>query len=109
MNPLLLFERSKLLLSLPNYGRLIVRLYRDARVPMWLKMGGLAAAVLVLSPLDPFADIPVLNMLDDAALLMFAAKLFVGLAPAAVVAEHRIALGIAGAVAGMKNVTPVRQ
>ncbi|HYK52480.1 MAG TPA: hypothetical protein VEV38_03025 [Candidatus Eremiobacteraceae bacterium] len=108
MNPLLLFEKSKLLLSLPNYGRLIVRLYRDGRVPIWLKMAGLAAAVLVVSPLDPFADIPFLNMLDDAALLMLAAKLFVNLAPAAVVAEHRIALGIAGAVSGMKNVTPGR-
>jgi len=106
MNPLFLFQRAKVVFSLPNYGRLIARLYRDARVPMWLKMAGLAAAVLIISPLDPFADIPVLNMLDDVALLMFAAKMFVGLAPAAVVAEHRIALGLHGAISGMKNVTP---
>lgn len=106
MNPLSLYGKTKFFFALPNYGRLIVRLYRDARVPLWLKMAGLAAAVLIVSPLDPFADIPFLNMLDDAALLMFAAKLFLGLAPAAVVAEHRISLGLDPGAAAMKNVTP---
>ena len=106
MNPLIFFERAKLLTSLPNYGRLILRLYRDARVPAWLKMAGLAAAVLVVSPLDPFADIPFLNVLDDAALIMLAAKMFTALAPAAVVAEHRVALGMNRAMSIMKNVTP---
>lgn len=106
MNPLIFFERAKLLTSLPDYGRLILRLYRDARVPLWLKMAGLAAAVLIVSPLDPFADIPFLGMLDDAALIMLAAKAFMALAPATVVAEHRLALGLSGAASVIKNVTP---
>jgi uncharacterized membrane protein YkvA (DUF1232 family) len=106
MNLVSLFNKTKLFFSLPAYGKLIVRLYRDVRVPAWLKMAGLAAAVLIVSPLDPFADIPFLNLLDDAALLMLAAKLFLGLAPAAVVAEHRIALGLDRAMTVMRNVTP---
>jgi len=101
-----LFGKAKLLFSLPNYGRLLVRLYRDERVPGWLKLGGLAAAVLIVSPLDPLADIPFLNLFDDAALLMIAARMFLALSPAVVVAEHRIALGMDRAMAVMKNVTP---
>jgi uncharacterized membrane protein YkvA (DUF1232 family) len=108
MNAMTLFGKAKLFFAMPNYGRLMVRLYRDARVPTWLKMGGIAAAVLILSPLDPFADIPFLNVLDDAALLMLAAKFFLNLAPAAVVAEHRLALGLDAAGGIMKNVTPRR-
>ena len=108
MNAMMLFSKTKMFFSLPGYGRLIVRLYRDGRVPAWLKMAGLAAAVLIVSPLDPFADIPFLNVLDDAALLMLAARMFMGLAPAAVVAEHRIALGLDRAMSMMKNVTPSR-
>jgi uncharacterized membrane protein YkvA (DUF1232 family) len=108
MNLLALFGKTKFFLAMPTYGRLMIRLYRDVRVPVWLKMAGLAAAVLIVSPLDPFADIPFLNVFDDAALLMLAAKLFLGLAPAAVVAEHRMALGLDRAMSMMKNVTPVR-
>lgn len=108
MNVIALFGKTKLFFALPTYGKLLVRLYRDVRVPAWLKMAGLAAAVLIVSPLDPFADIPFLNVFDDAALLMFAAKLFLGLAPAAVVAEHRMALGLDRAMSMMKDVTPSR-
>lgn len=45
-------------------------------------------------------------MLDDAALLMLAARLFISLSPAAVVAEHKIATGLDRAAVMMKNVTP---
>jgi uncharacterized membrane protein YkvA (DUF1232 family) len=106
MNILTMFEKAKFLFSLPKYGALIKRLYGDARVSILLKMAGIAAVVLIVSPLDPFADIPFLNVLDDAALLMLAAKLFVALSPAAVVAEHRIATGLDRAGEMMKNVTP---
>ncbi len=108
MNVIALFGKTKFFFAMPTYGKLMLRLYRDVRVPAWLKMAGLAAAVLIVSPLDPFADIPFLNVFDDAALLMLAAKLFLGLAPAAVVAEHRMALGLDRAMSMMKNVTPVR-
>lgn len=106
MNLLSMFDKTKFVLSLPKYGALLKRLYGDRRVPLYLKMAGVAAAVLIVSPLDPFADIPFLNMLDDAALLMLAARLFIALSPAAVVAEHRIATGLDRATAAMKDVTP---
>jgi|HubBroStandDraft_4_1064222.scaffolds.fasta_scaffold615323_1 uncharacterized membrane protein YkvA (DUF1232 family) len=106
MNLLSIIGKTKFFASLPAYGRLLVRLYRDERVPTALKIGGLAAAALLVSPLDPFADIPFLNMLDDAALLMLATRLFFMLCPAGVVAEHRVAVGLDRVGAVMKNVTP---
>ncbi len=58
----------------------VVPLMRDARVPGLLKWGAGAAAVLIVSPLDLFADIPVLGLLDDAALLSVLAVAFVAVA-----------------------------
>lgn len=58
----------------------VVPLMRDARVPVALKALAGAAAVLIVSPIDIFGDIPVLGALDDAALLTFAAVWFVRLA-----------------------------
>lgn len=50
---------------------------RHARVPLALKLGTLFAALLIVSPLDIFGDIPVLGVLDDAMLLALLATLFV--------------------------------
>jgi uncharacterized membrane protein YkvA (DUF1232 family) len=58
----------------------VVPLMRDERVPLWLKVLTLAAAVVVVSPLDLFGDIPILGVLDDAALLLLLVNLFVLLA-----------------------------
>jgi uncharacterized membrane protein YkvA (DUF1232 family) len=55
-----------------------VPLMRDLRVPRSLKLLTAAIALLVLSPLDPFSDIPVLGALDDAALLTLLCMWFVG-------------------------------
>lgn len=59
-------------------------LMRDARVPAALKGATALAAVLIISPLDVFGDIPVLGMFDDAALLTALCMLFVWLATQAV-------------------------
>lgn len=53
---------------------------RDARVPFALKAGTLAVALLIISPLDVFGDIPGLGLLDDAALLSVLCYWFVQLA-----------------------------
>jgi uncharacterized membrane protein YkvA (DUF1232 family) len=106
MNWFTLAGKAKLWLSFPKYAALLARLYADARVPALLKLGGIAAAVLIVSPLDPLADIPVLNIFDDAALLTLAVQLFFAFCPAGVVAEHKAALGIERAMPIMKNVTP---
>lgn len=52
-------------------------LARDARVPMHLKLGALAATIFVLSPLNILGDIPLLGLADDAAMLAGVAALFV--------------------------------
>lgn len=55
----------------------IVPLFRDARVPAWSKALAILAAVLIVSPLDLFGDIPFLGFFDDGALLLFVVHLFV--------------------------------
>jgi uncharacterized membrane protein YkvA (DUF1232 family) len=54
-----------------------VPLVRDARVPLSLKLIAAAIALLVISPIDVFGDIPVLGALDDAALLTLLCMWFV--------------------------------
>lgn len=87
MNIMSLFGRARQFLDLPRMARLLTRLYLDGRVPVWLKFGSVAAAVLIVSPLDLFSDIPLIGPLDDIALLFMLSQLFVSLCPAGVVAE----------------------
>jgi uncharacterized membrane protein YkvA (DUF1232 family) len=54
-----------------------VPLLRDGRVPLALKLIAAAIALLVISPIDLFSDIPVLGALDDAALLTLLCMWFV--------------------------------
>ena len=83
VKPLRLFAAAKH--ALPR----VVPLMRDERVPLWLKVLTLAAAVVVISPLDVFGDIPILGMLDDAALLLLLVNLFVLLADRALFRRAR--------------------
>ncbi len=68
-------------------------LMRDQRVPTGLKAVTAFLALLIISPIDVFGDIPVLGMLDDAVLLTLLCMLFVWL----------------GTQAIEKNVTPARR
>ncbi len=52
-------------------------LMRDTRVPLVLKAIAGLVALLVISPLDLFGDIPILGMLDDVALLTLLCMWFV--------------------------------
>jgi len=64
--------------------------FRNARVPFALKFGTVLAAIFIVSPLDLFSDIPVIGLLDDAALLAVLVNVFVMLADRSI----------------MRNVTP---
>ncbi len=55
----------------------VVPLMRDDRVPRMLKMGTAIAALLIVSPLDIFGDIPALGILDDGVLLVLLMTWFV--------------------------------
>ncbi len=76
-------------------ARLIGRLILDRRVPWYLKLLPIGAAVYAVSPVDLLP----LNPLDDAAVVSLAFYLFVELCPPEVVAEHR---------QSMKGVVPGR-
>ncbi len=66
---------------------------RDNRVPTALKSATALMALLIVSPLDIFGDIPVVGLFDDATLLTLLCMLFVFL----------------GTQAIEKNVTPRRE
>lgn len=69
--------------------RLVWLLFRDRRVPLWLKMLPIGSIVYLFSPLDFLPDtIPVLTQLDDLAVLLIGFRLFIDMCPAEVVAEH---------------------
>jgi len=52
-------------------------LLRDPRVPLRLKLLALAGALFILSPLNILGDIPLLGIIDDAALLALLLSWFV--------------------------------
>ena len=106
----MLLSKARLILQLPKFGALLLRLFQDERVSLGLKIAAIVGAVLVVSPLDVFGDVPLIGPLDDAALLMLLANLFVRICPQDVVAQHRFAVGLDRAARDlaptMKNVTP---
>ncbi len=69
--------------AMKNFRR-VMPLMRDLRVPFGLKAGTVAMALLIISPLDIFGDIPILGLLDDAVLLTLLAMLFVKIAARAI-------------------------
>jgi uncharacterized membrane protein YkvA (DUF1232 family) len=70
-------------------ARLILRLLRDRRVPIWPKLIVPATIVYLVSPIDLLAD-PILGLgqIDDLAVILIGMKLFVELCPARIVREH---------------------
>lgn len=66
------------------------QLFKDRRVPVWLKGIPLLALVYLLWPFDFLADLmPGLGQLDDLTLILLSLVLFITLCPAELVAEHR--------------------
>jgi uncharacterized membrane protein YkvA (DUF1232 family) len=83
----------RILISAARNFKRAFPLMRDARVPLQLKIITGVLALLIISPLDIFGDIPVLGLFDDAVLLTMLCAFFVALATRTI----------------EKNVTPVRQ
>jgi uncharacterized membrane protein YkvA (DUF1232 family) len=74
--------------------RLIWRLMRDKRVNKFAKLIPIAAFIYLISPFDfiPAIALPVIGVLDDAAIVWLASSAFIALCPDDVVEEHRNAL-----------------
>ncbi len=63
---------------------------RDKRVPLPVRLFGMALAGYALSPIDLIPDfIPVIGLLDDAIILPLGLWLFLKMLPAGVFDEHR--------------------
>jgi uncharacterized membrane protein YkvA (DUF1232 family) len=77
-----------------NRLKLIAKLMGDGRVSVFLKLLPIASLVYLISPVDlaPGVILPVIGVLDDAAILWIGSTLFVELCPPTVVQEHMKAL-----------------
>ena len=72
-----------------RYARLIWRLCRDPRVPLWLKFIPPATLLYLLVPIDLLPDFLLgLGQLDDLAVILLGLRLFVALAPEEAVRQH---------------------
>lgn len=80
----------QMLLNLPKIIKLIYRLFKDGRVPFYLKGILLLALAYVISPLDLIPDfiMPIVGQIDDLIILVAASKYFLKNCPVHVVEEH---------------------
>jgi len=83
-------EASGFFNNLVRQARLAWRLYKDRRVPGWVKLIPVAGLVYLLSPIDLLPDflIPGLGELDDLTVVLLSLKAFVDLSPPDVVSDH---------------------
>jgi len=73
--------------------KLVGRLVRDARVPLWVKAAIPLVILYLATPLDIIPDfLPVIGHLDDVLVVLVGVSLFVRFTPVAVVEEHLAAL-----------------
>ncbi|MCL4505887.1 MAG: DUF1232 domain-containing protein [Chloroflexi bacterium] len=82
-------QRLNLVASVINRLRLVVRLLRDPRVPLYLKLVPFASLLYVVLPIDVVPDvIPLLGQLDDVGIVVLAVEAFIMMSPQHVVQEH---------------------
>jgi uncharacterized membrane protein YkvA (DUF1232 family) len=86
--------RVNALMRLPTLLRLGYALFRDERVPLPLRAGTVVLLGLIFSPLDIVGDIPLIGQFWDFTLSVVVLEYFIKLAPAPVVNEHIVALGL---------------
>ena len=91
MHPIL--SRAKeLLVDVPRHGKLAYCLLRDERVPAAPKAVLLGALLLIVSPIDLPAWVPLMGELDMLALAVLAVSTFIEACPESIRREHEEAL-----------------
>ncbi|MFQ6116466.1 MAG: YkvA family protein [bacterium] len=80
----------RFLLQLPKLAKLYIRLFKDPRVPLYLKAMVIAALIYVLSPLDLIPDflMPIFGYIDDLFILLITLRYFLIKCPQDVLWEH---------------------
>lgn len=93
-NSIIPFPKGGLIQEVVTQIKLIWRLIADKRVNFFLKIIPVASLVYLVSPLDilPGLALPVIGVLDDAAIIWIGTSLFISLCPEDVVYEHTQAL-----------------
>src|SRR6202140_3959255 len=87
------FSRAKeVLVDVPRHGKLAYCLLRDERVPAAPKAVLLGALLLIVSPIDLPAWVPLMGELDMLALAVLAVSTFIEACPENVRREHEEAL-----------------
>lgn len=87
-------QQGGVIRNLMNQLKLIFRLIGDRRVSLFAKLVPLGAFAYLLLPADlaPNVVLPVIGMVDDAAILWLGSYIFTELCPPEVVEEHMKAL-----------------
>jgi uncharacterized membrane protein YkvA (DUF1232 family) len=96
---LMVSQQGGVVRNVLNQLKLIFRLMGDSRVNIFAKLIPIGALIYLVSPVDAIS-IPVIGVVDDAALLWLGSYVFTELCPPAVVEEHMKEL------AGNMNVNP---
>lgn len=90
--------KMQALTRLPTLLRIGYALFRDDRVPLWMRASVLGSLALIFSPLDFIGDIPVVGQFWDFTLAVVVLDTFLQWAPADVVNEHIRRLGLEGKI-----------
>ena len=87
-------KNTGLIQDLLRQVKLIYKLMGDKRVSFFLKLLPIASIVYLVSPVDlaPGLALPVIGVLDDAAILWLGTTLFLSLCPEEIVQEHKESL-----------------
>ena len=90
--PPILSRAKQLLVDVPRHGKLAYCLLRDERVPAAPKAVLVGALILIVSPIDLPAWVPLMGELDMLALAVLAVGTFIEACPEGVRREHEAAL-----------------
>lgn len=87
-------NKMQAIMRLPQLLRLGYALMRDERVPLWQRAAAVGTVGLIFSPIDVPSLVPVAGQFWDFTLAVVVLDVFINNAPAQVVNEHIVALGL---------------
>ena len=103
-NPNPASQKVNVFASLINRLRLVVRLLRDSRVPLYLKIVPFLSLIYIVFPIDLVPDlVPVLGQVDDLGIFVLAIEAFIMLSPQDVVQEHLADIEAGGTSTGKRS------
>jgi uncharacterized membrane protein YkvA (DUF1232 family) len=76
--------------TLKRQARLIGRLMRDSRVPIWMRAIPILGLIYLISPIELMVDFALLpfGILDDLVVIILCLTIFVALVPRPIIQDH---------------------